>query len=283
MGSQINDPQELVVLVTGFLVITSSAQSYTGNTRNPYMTQSSARIILLTTRQPFRPQWPVNPSWEIAKDLPPYLPPLQAKYPNARGTVELPPVRILVHPEPLRVNYKFIRDIVPSFWDTYQGYNVDAVIHIGMTGPRTFYQIERRAHRRGYRIVDVDLQLPEEGTYGKPEDPDWIWHDQPDEIISDLDIDDVHKRWQAHSSKDIDLRISENPGRFLCDWIYYCSLSHLLKASRPKKVCFFHVPCDASERSVSQGRELALNMIRAIAESEVLLKQKKSEQNGTET
>lgn len=185
-----------------------------------------------------------------------------------------------MHPEPLRVNYKLVREVVPSFWDTYQGCKVDVVIHIGMTGPRTYYQIERRAHRRGYRNADVDSELPEEGTDGRPDDPDWIWHDLPDEIISDLDIDDVHKRWQAYSSKDMDLRISEDPGRFLCDWIYYCSLSHLLRSNRPKKACFFHVPCDASDESVLQGRELAINLVRAIAESEMSVKQKEPESNG---
>lgn len=78
----------------------------------------------------------------------------------------------------------------------------------------------------------------------------------------------------------MDLRISENPGRFLCDWIYYCSLSHLLRSNRPKKACFLHVPCDASDESVLQGRELAINLVRAIAESEMSAKQKEPESNG---
>lgn len=66
----------------------------------------------------------------------------------------------------------------------------------------------------------------------------------------------------------MDLRISDNAGRFLCDWIYWCSLAHLVKAHRPRKVCFFHVPASSSESALAQGRELALNLIRAIAESE---------------
>ncbi|KAG5926398.1 hypothetical protein E4U42_003345 [Claviceps africana] len=240
MGSHVDEPPEFVVLVTGFL--------------------------------PFRSQWPVNPSWEIAKGLPSHLPPLR---PTTDAAAALPPVRILVHPEPLRVSYDFVRDLVPSLWDdTHQGHKVDAVVHIGMAGPRTSYQIERRAHRRGYRHVDVDGKLPEEGMDGRPDDADWIWYGQPEEILSDLDMDDVHGRWQACSSKDMDLRISENAGRFLCEWIYYCSLSHLLRAKRPKKACFLHVPSDASEKQVLQGREVAVNLIRAIVESDVLQRQK---------
>ena len=68
--------------------------------------------------------------------------------------------------------------------------------------------------------------------------------------------------------KDMDLRISEDPGRYLCDFIYYCSLSHLSQAGRPRKVCFLHVPSDASEAAVAHGRELTMNLVRSIAESE---------------
>ncbi|KAG5953769.1 hypothetical protein E4U57_005086 [Claviceps arundinis] len=250
MASHINDPDEFVVLVTGFL--------------------------------PFQQKFPVNPSWEIAKGLPSRLQPLRAKdaADNTNGgeqTIDLPSVRILVHPEPLPVRYKPVRDLVPSLWDdTHQGRKVDAVVHIGMAGPRTSYLVERRAHRRGYRNVDVDCKLPEEGMDGRPNDPDWIWYDQPDELVSDLDIDDVHARWQACSSKDMDLRISEDAGHFLCDWVYYCSLSHLMRSKRPKKACFLHVPCDTSDEQIRQGREVTLNLIRAIAESEMSQRQSRN-------
>lgn len=66
----------------------------------------------------------------------------------------------------------------------------------------------------------------------------------------------------------MDLRISEDPGRYLCDFIYYSSLAHLYKANRPRKVVFLHVPSDASDAYVGQGRELAVNLIRSIVESE---------------
>ncbi|KAG6031823.1 hypothetical protein E4U41_007438 [Claviceps citrina] len=252
MGSQINDAPEFVVLVTGF--------------------------------QPFRPQWPVNPSWEIAKALPSHLPPRRATHHDAGGAVlavDLPPVRILVHPEPVRVSYRRVRELVPSLWDTtYHGRGVDAVLHMGMAGARSSYEIERRAHRRGYRNVDVDYELPEEGIDGRPDDPAWEWYGLPDEIVSDLDVDDVHGRWRACSSKDMDLRVSENAGRFLCDWIYYCSLSHQLRSHRPKKACFLHVPCASSEADILRGRDLTVNLIRAIAESEVLQRRRQEQEQG---
>lgn len=204
------------------------------------------------------------------------------------GAVDLPPVRILVHPGPVRVSYEAVRGLVLTFWeDTYQGRRVDVAVHIGMAGPRPFYHIERRAHRTGYASPDVDGKRLEDQDEAK-RGHDWIWHGLPDEIETDLDLDDVLRRWQGHSSvsraapppvagrprsdrrtqKDMDLRISEDAGRYLCDFIYYSTLSTLLKQQRPRKAVFFHVPCDASERHVAQGLELAVNLIRAIAESE---------------
>ncbi|KHN96413.1 Peptidase C15, pyroglutamyl peptidase I-like protein [Metarhizium album ARSEF 1941] len=294
MGSQSKDQNELTVLVTAFGA--------------------------------FREQYPVNPSWEIAKGIPPHLTPLGAKDGGGGGSRDPPPrVRILVHPEPIRVNYKVVRDLVPGFWDTdYHGHKIDMAIHIGMAGPRPLYQIERRAHRRGYKTPDVDGELLADGPEGRPDDRDWIWYGLPDEILTEFDVDDVHKRWQAHSSvclppfpffstafvgpasfgptvsflrvslavcsfvlffftranarlvggergseqKDMDLRVSEDPGRYLCDFIYYSSLAQLYKEKRPRKVVFLHVPSDSSEAFVTQGRELAINLIRALVESE---------------
>ncbi len=66
------------------------------------------------------------------------------------------------------------------------------------------------------------------------------------------------------------MRISEDAGHYLCDFIYYSSLVHLWKQQRPRKVTFLHVPCDASQERIETGTELAINLIRAIVESEVV-------------
>lgn len=67
----------------------------------------------------------------------------------------------------------------------------------------------------------------------------------------------------------MDLRISEDAGHYLCDFIYFSSLAHLYKTGRERKVLFLHVPSDASEQSVVVGRELVLQLVRAVVESEV--------------
>ncbi|RGP61972.1 pyroglutamyl-peptidase 1 [Fusarium sporotrichioides] len=235
MGSQIVEPDEITVLVTGF--------------------------------GPFRDQYPINPSWEIANSLPLHLPPLRAKDPSSRhaGAV-LPKVRISVHPEPIRVNYQVVRGLVPSFYDTPRPF--DVVIHIGMAGPRPFYSIERRGHREGYKHPDVDGEFVD-SEEDRAKD-DWPWRGLPEEIETDLHLDQVLSLWQGHSSEHDDLRISEDAGHFLCDFIYYSSLSELCKQQRPRKTVFLHVPADASLSSIERGRDLTLNLIRSIVESEII-------------
>lgn len=107
-------------------------------------------------------------------------------------------MRILVHPQPIRVNYKIVRELVPSFWDTYQGRKVDIAIHIGMAGPRPFYAIEHRGHRDGYKFADVDGEKLNEDEERKSDD--WIWKGLPGELKTDLDLSHVLQRWKGHSS-----------------------------------------------------------------------------------
>lgn len=171
--------------------------------------------------------------------------------------------------EPIRVNYETVREMVPSFWDApYQGHKIDIAIHIGMAGPRPQWVIERRGHRTGYKALDVDGQFLKDERSGMRGE-DWIWHDMPEQIATDLDLQDILMRWQSRSPMELDLRISEDAGNYLCDFIYYSSLAHLLKQERARKVVFFHVPADASDKNLAYGRELIENLVRSVVESEV--------------
>lgn len=76
------------------------------------------------------------------------------------------------------------------------------------------------------------------------------------------------------------MRISEDAGHYLCDFIYFSSLAHLYKAERERKVLFLHVPSDASEHSVAIGRELLLQLVRSVVESEVAKRHKEKEEEG---
>lgn len=144
----------------------------------------------------------MNPSWEIARGLPAYLPPLRAKDPNARHNADaagdMPRVRILVHPEAIRVTYKTVRGLVPSFWDGER--KIDACVHIGMASARPQYALERRAHRTGYLKPDVAGEFLEDEQGDKRDDETLLWHGLPDELESAYDIPNVYLRWKELSS-----------------------------------------------------------------------------------
>ncbi|TDZ29910.1 Pyroglutamyl-peptidase 1 [Colletotrichum spinosum] len=249
MGSQIDSQDEFVVLVTGF--------------------------------GPFKVQYPVNPSWEIAHSLPSYLPPLRAKNPKdhnpTSATRPLPPVRIVVHPEAIRVNYQTVRGLVPQLWDPATHPRIDATVHIGMAGPRLFYSIERRGHRDGYAFPDVDGKKLEDEERRAKEGEEWVWYGTPAELETHFDLGDVLGRWKAHSPDGSDLRISEDAGHYLCDFIYFSSLAHLWKAQKHRRVVFLHVPSDASEEAVARGTELTVQLIRSVVESELEKRRNKQE------
>lgn len=70
------------------------------------------------------------------------------------------------------------------------------------------------------------------------------------------------------SNKGKKLVISEDAGRYLCDFIYYSSLAELYKRKAERKVVFLHVPCEVGKDGeyVRIGQELMLGLVRSVAE-----------------
>lgn len=86
----------------------------------------------------------MNPAWEIAALLPDYLPADRVKDAAHRSVRDLPPVRIVKLPGPVRTSYEYTRDLVPKLWDDAER-KIDYAVHIGMAGPQLVYQIEDAA------------------------------------------------------------------------------------------------------------------------------------------
>ncbi|KAL1876424.1 hypothetical protein VTK73DRAFT_9290 [Phialemonium thermophilum] len=235
--------------------------------------QQDELTVLVTGFGPFKEDFPLNPSWGIASRLPDYLPPLRPKSGGRDPAVTLPPVRLLVYPEPIRVSYETVRSLVPTLWGPdgpAQGRRIDLAVHIGMAGPRPVYSLERRGHRDAYAMKDVDGKFLHDEERRVREGKDWVWYGAPRELETDFDVDDVLPRWKKYSPDDVDVRISEDAGRYLCDFIYFSSLAHLWKAKEFRRVVFLHVPADMSDKALTTGREIALQLIRSIIESELV-------------
>ena len=110
-----------------------------------------------------------------------------------------PQVRLLVHPQPVRVAYAAVRKLVPELWDGNgdggRGKGIDFCVHVGMAGEKSCYAVERRGHRRGYNMRDVDgVVLGDESK--KKGDEDWVWKGCPEELVTDVDLENVWERWR---------------------------------------------------------------------------------------
>jgi pyroglutamyl-peptidase len=174
-----------------------------------------------------------------------------------------------------------VRELVPALW---QGQKIDYAVHIGMASGRKFYSVERRGHRDGYVMRDVDNEFLGDAERRKREGTDWIWNNVPEELLSSVTIDDVWRRWRTALpvcvsvgcsgmwtmltfGQDVDIRVSEDAGRYLCDFIYFSSLAYLTKKEEERRVVFLHVPVDSDEAALNTGTEVALELIRAMVQS----------------
>lgn len=63
-----------------------------------------------------------------------------------------------------------------------------------------FYSLERRGHRDGYNMPDVDGEKLRDDERRKEQGDDWIWAGMPPELETDLDLRDVLNRWRQYSS-----------------------------------------------------------------------------------
>jgi pyrrolidone-carboxylate peptidase len=150
----------------------------------------------------------MNESWEIASRLPPHVQELYS----------YPKIRLIVSPEPIKVSYHAIYDSVPKL---LQEHKPDIVLHMGLDEGRTFYGIERSASRDGYhQNLDIDRKVFTKAETKK------VWGGFPATLTTTLDLDDVLVRWQSGvKKKDVDVRVSDDVGDFVCGFIYYASLA----------------------------------------------------------
>ncbi|CAF0983939.1 unnamed protein product [Adineta steineri] len=169
---------------------------------------SNIPVVLITGFGPFH-SVVVNPSWEVAKMLKTYL---EWKC----------PVHIII--EQMPVTYEDVSTKIPDYWLKY---NPTLVIHIGVAVGATEIQIERYACNMDYCYPDNNGTLPETGRCVKK--------DAPEILTTHLPIADVCARVQRRTN--VPVLVSDDAGRFLCEYIYYQSLY-----IDPKRTAFIHIP-----------------------------------------
>ncbi|KAL8836225.1 MAG: hypothetical protein Q9170_003002 [Blastenia crenularia] len=240
--------------------------------RDPDAASAKVEVTVLVTGfdQPFGNN-PINPSHLIASTLP-----------FSFTSESLPNIRI-VKASPIPVQYRVVRDVVPRFVFPQTPAEVavdvpsvlatstlasedgrpavstverrprfDFVLHIGMAAPRKYYTMETCAHRDGYIARD---------EAGETLDGDTEWQDEykaPEILRPGFDVEDG-----------VDIRPSNDAGRYLCDFIYYTSLVEYWRRDPDTMapVMFLHVPGRVQNLDIETGRKVALGLIGAMVAS----------------
>lgn len=169
------------------------------------------------------------------------------------------------------------------------GRHPDIVLHMGIAATRNYYSIESKAHRDAYNMPD---NLGQAG-YDEGEKP-WRERSLPHVLTpgrSDPSTEPVVKldltvaaaasrtdlnphppdgefleTWRALAPSGADIRVSEDAGRYLCEFIFYTSLALALQEGRDRNVAFFHVPASCRDGDVETGREIAIALIKTLVE-----------------
>nr|XP_004227022.2 pyroglutamyl-peptidase 1 [Ciona intestinalis] len=166
------------------------------------------QVVLVTGFGPFG-TYEVNSSWVAVKEM------------SSTG-LEIKDVNLVVKEIP--VEYDIIDKKVPQLWKKY---NPVLVVHVGVSGVANTITLEQYAHNDGYNRNDNRGKCPkhfcckEEGSQT---------------LKSTINMKEIVE-CQHLQECNVQAVTSNDPGRYLCDYIYYTSLS-----MKKNHVAFIHVP-----------------------------------------
>ncbi|KAF2502809.1 peptidase C15, pyroglutamyl peptidase I-like protein [Lophium mytilinum] len=187
-----------------------------------------------------------NPSWEICKLLPSNI--------ASR-------IRLLVHPEALKVSYATILPIVPKLLAEY---NPDIVVHIGLAVGQPYYSLEKSAPKSGYhQNPDVTRRVFTKAETKK------AWGKLPETLSSTIDLDAVGPKWIAGvkiGKFGADVRVTDDVGEFTCGFVYFATLAEMSKKAGERPVVFLHVPEMESETEFQTGAGVVVECIKTLVE-----------------
>jgi len=170
--------------------------------------QSNIPVVLVTGFGSFRSVL-VNPSWEVAKALKTYLEWTR-------------PINIIL--QQLQVTYDDVTTKVPEYWIKY---NPTLVIHLGVAKGSKEIKLERCACNTDYCHIDNIGLVPETGQC--------IKNDAPKILATNLPLVDICARVKRQTN--LPIVVSDNAGRYLCEYVYCQSLF-----IDSKRTIFIHIP-----------------------------------------
>lgn len=188
-------------------------------------------IVLVTGFGPYI-NHPVNASWEAVKIM-------NKEEIEKKHNVEL----VLIE---LPVTYENVDEFVPALWETH---TPKLMIHVGVSSKGECLQLESQAHRKGYQKKDYFDKIPANCACLAEGAIRLHTKLNVEQICKEFNGDNPpHERYRAEVSMDA--------GRYLCEYIYYTSLS-----IDNTRTLFVHVPV----MEVYSSEETARGLERIIS------------------
>lgn len=202
-------------------------------------------IVLVTGFGPYLDH-PINASWEAVKLM--NKDEIEKKHNVELVQLEIP------------VTYENVDEFVPALWETH---TPKLMIHVGMSGKGKCIELESQAHRKGYQQKDYFDKCPIDNV---------CTADGAIRIHTKLDVNRINKEFNDGKTLDkkITTEVSKDAGRYLCEYIYYTSLS-----KDNTRTLFVHVPVMDiySSEETARGLERILDLcLEQIDEREKLAK-----------
>jgi len=182
-------------------------------------------VIIVTGFGVFK-NYKVNPSWEAVKIL--------------GETWDDPENKIFT--EQIPVEYDFVLNNVPNKWNDK---NPEFVIHVGVSCMADKITLERQGHNIGYDKKDTLGTCP----------PDQCCVPSRGDIVETTCLDLEKLMMDVNNDKslaemEVEACVSDDAGRYLCDFVYFKSLH-----SFSGKSLFVHVPEENKPYTIQQTAE----------------------------
>ncbi|KAK4315683.1 hypothetical protein Pmani_000469 [Petrolisthes manimaculis] len=127
--------------------------------------------------------------------------------------------------EIVKVEYEYVKKTVPQRWKELKP---KLVVHVGVSGMAETLTLEQLAHNHEYTRSDNCGCLPNQGSCCPDGDP---------VLKSGIRMDLISSKLNKMIHLKLSCAKSTDPGRFLCDFIYYLSLNE-----DRIRAAFIHVP-----------------------------------------
>nr|CAG4642094.1 EOG090X0F1W [Eurycercus lamellatus] len=123
------------------------------------------------------------------------------------------------------VTYDYVQTNIPLMWEMYKP---KLVVHVGVSSTAYELNLETQAFNTGYCSPDITGCFPNNGV---------CIPGSCERITTGIDMRKICQHVNHSSDCGVVSCVSDDPGRYLCDFIYYTSLS--IDRAR---VAFVHVP-----------------------------------------